>query len=267
MAERIAASDRLVVVGAVAVIVVLAALYTIFGAGMNMTALEMTRMVRPIGQPMAMGIAPQWTATYAVLVFLMWWVMMIAMMTPSAAPMVLLFAALRKVGAQPGAAPRLSLIFLSGYLVAWAGFSALATALQWGLETVGLSDGTMMTLRSRPVAGVVMIAAGLFQFTSLKHACLSRCRSPAHFLVEHNRPGPRGAFATGVSHGIYCLGCCWALMALLFVGGIMNLYWIVGLGVLVLIEKLAPNGERMGRIAGAALVAAGAYVLATGVMG
>ena len=130
-----------------------------------------------------------------------------------------------------------------------------------------MADGPMMAAKSRSFAGLVMIAAGLFQFTSLKRACLRHCRSPAHFLAAHRRPGVRGAFATGIHHGLYCLGCCWALMALLFVGGIMNLYWIVGLALYVLIEKLAPNGERVGKIAGGALIVVGAYVFATGVLG
>lgn len=264
LVERVVRNDRIIVIASVTVIVILSAFYTVFGVGMNMTALDMTRMARPIGEPMTMGMQPHWTAAYAVLIFLMWWVMMVAMMTPSAAPMVLLFNAVKKAGTQPPAASHLSLVFLSGYLATWAGLSVAAAALQWSLENVDIADGPMMALKSRSFAGLVMIAAGLFQFTNLKRACLSHCRSPALFLAEHSRPGIGGAFVMGAHHGLYCLGCCWALMALLFVGGIMNLYWIVGLAIYVLIEKVVPNGEVMVKVAGAALVAAGAYVLATG---
>ena len=191
--ERFAAHDRLVVIGAAGLIVLLASLYTVFGVGMSMTALEMTRMAGPIGQPMQMGTGPVWTAAYAGLIFLMWWVMMIAMMTPSATPVLLLFTAVKKAGPEAALAPRLSLLFLTGYLLAWAGFSALATTLQWGLEAAALSDGPMMALRSRLLAGGVLAAAGLYQLTPIKEACLEHCKSPAQFLALHARPGARGA--------------------------------------------------------------------------
>jgi predicted metal-binding membrane protein len=261
--ERLAARDRLVVAGAAGLIVVLAALYTVFGVGMQMTAVEMTAMARPIGQPMQMGGPLEWTAGYALLIFLMWWVMMVAMMTPSAAPVLLLFTAVKKTGAEAAQAARLSLLFLSGYLLAWGGFSALATALQWALEVWGLSSGPMMTLSSRLIAGGVLAAAGLYQLTPLKQACLEHCKSPAQFLSRHARPGAAGALATGMHHGAYCLGCCWGLMALLFVGGIMNLYWIAGLALYVLAEKLLPGGLWFSRITGWLLVLAGTLVMIT----
>lgn len=262
--ERLARHDRLVVLGAVGLIVLLAGLYTLYGVGMRMTALEMTRMARPIGQPMAMGDAQVWTPAYAVLIFLMWWIMMIAMMTPSAAPMLLLFAAIKRARAERWQAQRDSLLFLSGYLLAWAVFSALATALQWGLERAGLSSGPMMTLSSRTLAGGVLIAAGLYQLTTLKSACLNHCKAPARFLTQHRRVGAMGALLMGAHHGAYCLGCCWALMALLFVGGIMNLYWIVGLALFVLAEKLLPDRFDTPRIAGGLLIVFGGVVLITG---
>lgn len=262
-AERLAARDRIVVMGAAGLIILLAALYTIFGIGMSMTAVEMTRMARPLGQPMQMGAPPVWTPGYAALIFLMWWVMMVAMMTPSAAPVLLLFTAVKKAGPEAARAPTLSLLFLSGYLIAWGGFSALATGLQWALEGWGLSDGPMMTLNSRRLAGGVLAAAGLYQLTPVKQACLQHCKSPAQFLARHARPGPRGALLTGMHHGAYCLGCCWALMALLFAGGIMNLYWIAGLALYVLAEKLLPGGVWFSRITGALLLAAGGWVMFT----
>ncbi|NSY38426.1 DUF2182 domain-containing protein [Leisingera sp. ANG59] len=262
-AERLARNDQAVVLSAVAAIVLLSALYTIFGIGMNMTAVEMTRMARPVGEPMAMGAGSPWTAGYAVLIFLMWWVMMIAMMTPSAAPVLLLFTAIKKAGSHAASAPLLSLLFLSGYLLAWAFYSALATTLQWWLETMGLSDGPMMSLSSRALGGALLLAAGAYQFTPYKHACLSHCRLPVQFLTAHNRTGLAGAVLMGAHHGTFCLGCCWALMLLLFAGGIMNLYWIAGLALFVLAEKTFPYPRLFTAAAGALLCLAGAYVLLT----
>lgn len=261
--ERLAARDIWIVGGAASVIVVVAALYTVFGVGMNMSALQMTAMARDIGRPMPMGMEPQWSTGYAVLIFFMWWIMMIAMMTPSVAPMLLLFAAVKKTGPDRAHAHSLTWVFLFGYLSVWAGFSAVATGMQWGLQTAGLVDGAMMTIQSRSFAGLVLLLAGLFQFSALKTRCLEHCRSPAHFLAAHRRPGVSGALLMGMHHGTFCLGCCWALMALLFVGGIMNLYWIAGLALYVLAEKLAPRPDIFNKVVGAALIAAGLWVMAT----
>ncbi|MEX0301659.1 MAG: DUF2182 domain-containing protein [Leisingera sp.] len=263
-AERLARHDQAVVLGAAGFVVLLSALYTVFGVGMDMSAVEMTRMARPIGEPMQMGGQSVWTPAYAVLIFLMWWVMMIAMMTPSAAPVLLLFTAIKKAGARPDQAPLLSLLFLSGYLLSWGVFSITATAMQWGLETVGLSDGLMMSLNSRALAGALLLAAGAYQFTPYKHACLTHCRLPVQFLTAHNRTGLAGAVLMGAHHGLFCLGCCWALMLLLFAGGIMNLYWIAGLALYVLAEKRFARGRLFTRAAGGLLILAGSYVLATG---
>ncbi len=265
VAERLLRQDRLIVLVSVLVIVLGASWYTIAGIGMNMSAVEMTRMARPIGEPMQMPVDRPWSLPYALLIFLMWWVMMIAMMTPSAAPVVLLFLALKRVGADKANAARLSLLFLAGYLIAWGGFSLLATLAQWGLEHVGLSDGPMMTVRSKAFAGCVLIAAGLYQLSSLKSACLRHCQSPARFLAEHNRPGASGAFSMGVIHGTFCLGCCWALMLLLFVGGIMNLYWIVAIAIYVALEKLLPRARWLIPATGIGLIATGAWVLASAI--
>jgi len=263
-AERLARHDRAVVLGAAGFVVLLSALYTIFGVGMEMSAVEMTRMARPVGEPMQMGGGTAWTPAYAALIFLMWWVMMIAMMTPSAAPVLLLFTAIKKAGSRPDQATLLSLLFLSGYLLAWAAFSITATALQWGLETIGLSNGPMMSLSSRTLAGALLLAAGAYQFTPYKHACLSHCRMPVQFLTAHNRTGLAGALLMGAHHGTFCLGCCWALMLLLFAGGIMNLYWIAGLALYVLAEKHFAHGRLFTSVTGGLLILAGGYVLATG---
>ena len=253
--------ERVIVLSGVTLIVLVSAWYTIAGIGMNMTAAEMTRMAGPIGEPMQMGGTPIWDVRYAILIFLMWWVMMIAMMTPSAAPTILLYAAIKRAGKERDKAAWYSFCFLAGYLIAWAFFSLLATGLQWGLESIGLSDGPMMTIRSKTFAGCVLIAAGAYQLSDLKTACLRHCQSPARFIADHYRPKAYGALRTGALHGLYCLGCCWALMALLFVGGIMNLYWIAGLAVYVALEKLLPGARWLPALTGFALIAAGMWVV------
>ena len=258
--ERLVRRDRTIVLVSVSVIVLLAAWYTVSGQGMPMSALDMTRMARPIGEPMAMGPARPWSPAYAALIFLMWWIMMIAMMAPSAAPALLLFTALKRQSSVPDRAPLYGLAFLAGYLASWAGFSLGAAALQWGLQPAGLISEKMMTVSSGFLSAAILIAAGLYQLTPAKAACLRHCRSPAHFLSDHRRPGLAGAFGMGAHHGAYCLGCCWALMALLFVGGIMNLWWIVGIALFVALEKLLPRGDRFAWFSGLALIGFGLVV-------
>ncbi len=151
--------------------------------------------------------------------------------------------------------------FAAGYLAVWAGFSAAAVALQWGLEGRGLLSGMMATTTAW-MGAAILIAAGLWQLAPIKHACLRQCRSPVRFLAEHWRAGSGGAFRMGLVHGAYCLGCCWFLMALLFFGGVMNLWWIGGLAAYVLLEKLMPIGHWLGYAVGAGLVGWGAWLLA-----
>ncbi len=249
-----ARNERAVILASVAAIVVLAGAYTVLGVGMDMSALDMTRMARRIGSPMQMQMVIDWNSYFAALIFLMWWIMMIAMMTPSAAPTLLLFAALRRHGDHAQSASLDTGKFLAGYLLAWAGFSVAATGAQWAAQTNGLVSPQMMTIDSRLIAGVILVAAGGYQFSGLKNACLKHCRSPAQFLTDHRQSGAFGPLIMGAHHGTYCLGCCWALMALLFVGGIMNLYWIVGLALYVLLEKWAPYGNLVSRIAGFGLI-------------
>ena len=196
--------------------------------------------------------------------FFMWWIMMIAMMTPSAAPMVLLYAgAYRHEQRQGKLASGLvpTFAFAIGYLAAWAVFSLIATGLQWGLEHVGLIHQMKMWSISPAFSGTLLLAAGIYQLTPFKEVCLKHCRSPVQFLSEHFKPGKIGALNIGWRHGLYCLGCCWFLMALLFAGGIMNLVWIAGLAIFVLIEKIAPFGHGIARIAGVAMIAAGVWTL------
>jgi len=177
----------------------------------------------------------------------MWWLMMVAMMLPSAAPAVVLYARVREQTGPAGAVVR-PWIFVSGYLAVWLLFSLGAAVMQRLLATPA------MTLEDSALKAALLITAGLYQLSPVKNACLRQCRSPARFLHLHWRPGGAGALRLGVLHGAYCVGCCWMLMALLFVGGIMNFAWIAVLAVLVAIEKLVAKGEWVGRAAGAALI-------------
>lgn len=252
-AERVLRRDRIVLVALFAALFILSALYTVFGVGMNMTALEMTAMSGMRDMPGG-AIPGQWSIGYALLVFLMWWVMMVAMMLPSVSPTILLYSAMMRHSSKVTDVPKVAGAFLLGYLAIWAVFSLFATATQWWLELIGVVSPTMMTLIDTIPGALVLIAAGVFQFTPLKDACLSHCRSPADFLTRRRRDGSAGAFVMGLEHGTYCLGCCWFLMALLFVGGIMNLYWIVGLAAFVTLEKLTPFGAVLSKLAGSALI-------------
>ena len=196
-----------------------------------------------------------------VLLLVMWWIMMIGMMLPSAAPMILTFAtvnARRRARAQPWVPTAL---FVAGYGLAWGGFSIAATLAQWGLESVALVSPMAMAVTSTRLGGILFLAAGLYQLTPLKHACLIACRSPFDFVVNRWRDGAAGALRMGLEHGLSCLGCCWILMALLFVFGAMNLLWVAFLAVVVLVEKLLPFGEWTARIGGFLLMGCGLGLL------
>ena len=231
-AERIAKRSRVVTVVALAGLAMLSWVYILSGAGL----------------PTMSGMAA--SPSFATITF-MWWVMMIGMMIPAASPTILLYAHVHRHSNGAKSAPPTA-AFLAGYLVCWLGFALIAAGLQ-----VSLIPPISMALASRFAAAGLLIAAGLYQLSPLKDACLSRCRSPALFLSRHYRPGPSGAFRVGVLHGAYCVGCCWLLMALLFVGGVMNLVWIAGLTLLVAGEKLLPGGLWIARIAGIAMIAWG----------
>jgi len=245
--------DRAVVLSGLAAVVILAWAYLLFGAGIKMEMMDMGG-----GQMMAMS--PEWTLGYGALIFVMWVAMMVAMMLPSAAPAILLAAALDR-RRSTASAPQQGMLFASGYLLVWSAFSLLATLLQWGLDEAGLLSGTMAA-GNRILAGAVLVAAGAYEWTPLKNTCLAHCRSPIAFLLQHWRQGRLGAVVTGMRHGLFCLGCCWILMALLFVGGLMNLLWVAAIALLVLIEKTAPWGGRMARITGVVLAIWGAAALA-----
>ena len=151
-------------------------------------------------------------------------------------------------------------LFASAYLIAWAGFSVVAVGLQWGLERSALLS-PMLDSASATLDGTLLLAAGIYQLTPLKRACLRQCRSPLHFILTHWRGGTTGAFRMGIEQGAYCVACCWFLMGLLFFGGVMNLFWMVGLMTFVVLEKVLPMGSRLGKLIGVALIVWGAAVL------
>jgi len=181
-----------------------------------------------------------------------WAVMMAAMMLPSAMPALLTFVRLSEQSGQPAR----GYAFVGSYVTVWGGFSVAATAAQWALQALGWVD-PMMASTSRWLTAALLVMAGAYQLSPLKRSCLSQCRTPVVFILGHWRPGIAGAFSMGARHGLFCVGCCWALMALLFVGGAMNLAWAAGLSVIVALEKLLPGGERLSGALGLGLIALG----------
>jgi predicted metal-binding membrane protein len=258
--EAVLQRDRQAVVAALIAVIAMAWVWILFGAGTGMSAMDM--LVRPGAGSMAGMMAPAaWTLGYAGIMFAMWWVMMAAMMLPSAAPILLLFARINRKQKAAGRPFIPTGIFAAGYLVAWGGFSLLATGLQWELERLGLLSPMMVTTNYW-LGGAILIAAGVWQLTPIKGMCLRHCRSPMGFLVQSWRPGRGGTFRMGLEHGSFCPGCCWFLMGLLFFGGIMNLFWIIGLAIFVLLEKTVPMGSWIGRIVGVGVAAWGVLLLA-----
>jgi predicted metal-binding membrane protein len=230
----------------------------------DMSLMGMASMPMTGAMQMSAPMPSAWTAVTFWLMALMWWVMMIGMMVPSALPTILLHARVQRHHRSGSAeASRLSLVFAAGYLVAWAVFSLVATTAQWALAEAGQLAPMTMSVGTTPGA-VLFGLAGLYQLSPLKGACLRHCRSPAEFLSTHHRPGLSGALVTGLHHGLYCVGCCWLLMALLFAGGVMNLLWVLVIAAFVLIEKLFPQGAWIARISGGLMLAAAAWLLLQG---
>jgi predicted metal-binding membrane protein len=228
------------------------------GTGMSISSMSTWQFPPPADGP---AISGAWTPAWWGLMLTMWWVMMVAMMLPTAAPMILLVGQVSRRARSTGKAG-LSIGWLAaGYCVSWLGFSLVAVGLQFALEQAGLVHGMLMWSLDPWLSATLLAGAGLYQLTPLKHACLSRCRSPVTFLVERRRSDVTGALELGVSHGLHCVGCCWALMALLFVGGIMNLVWIAGLTMFVLLEKVAPNPRPISMGFGALCLVAAAYIV------
>jgi predicted metal-binding membrane protein len=212
---------------------------------------------------MTMPAMMQWSAADFFFMLVMWAVMMFAMMLPSVTPTVMIFGRVREKREAIGRPFAPTSAFVAGYLVAWIGFSVIATVANWWLHT----DGSMSSMMGRvapATGGVLLILAGIFQWSPLKNACLEHCRSPMSFLMHHWREGISGATLMGLQHGAYCLGCCWLLMVLLFVLGVMNLPWVAIITIVVLAEKTLPYGQVFGRGLGALLVAWGAWVIAIG---
>jgi predicted metal-binding membrane protein len=246
--------QRVVIVAALAGVAALAWVYLFLAAA------DMTTAMAGMDRTMAM---PPKSAVELSLLFAMWWVMMVGMMLPGVTPMILTFATVnrqRRARRQPYVPAAL---FTAGYLLAWGGFSVAATLAQWALERSALLSAMDMTINSRTLGGLLFVLAGLYQFTPVKRSCLHFCRSPLDFVVNHWRDGPVGALRMGVTHGLHCLGCCWVLMLLLFVVGVMDLVWVAGLAIVVLLEKLS-SGAWAGRIGGMLLTGYGAWLLASG---
>jgi predicted metal-binding membrane protein len=254
--ETIFKRDRLIVLLALSGIALLAWGYMVHEA----RAMNLSGVCCCAGMQMSGPDINPWSTSTLVPLFLMWSEMMVAMMIPSAAPMILTFALVQRKRREQEKPFVPTGIFLLGYLIVWTGFSAIAALAQWILHAKALLS-PMMVSTSPVLGGTLLILAGVFQWTPLKNACLAHCRSPLGFLMTDWRERKWGALTMGLKHGMYCTGCCWFLMALLFVAGVMNVWWIAIIAVLVLLEKMAPKGLWLGKIAGAGLVAWGAWMM------
>ena len=261
--------DKVITIIAIAILVGATFTYTVLGVGMNMSAIQMTpglgqsQMSMPNMSAMRnMAATPAlWSFNYSVLMFFMWWTMMIAMMLPSASPMILLYTALIRRTKKTKSIIRQVTSFICGYLLAWAAFSLFAAALQSQLELRDWMSPMMMEATNIYLAAGILIAAGVYQLTPLKTVCLEKCRQPASFLANYKNTWVNSPLRIGLVHGFYCVGCCWFLMGLLFFGGIMNLYWIVGLIIFVAIEKLHEKGIIFGKILGGGAIVSGILFL------
>jgi predicted metal-binding membrane protein len=270
--ERLLKRDRTITLAGLAALCGLAWLYITTGAGLGMSAWEMTTFALfPHQHPAetmpgmnTFATATQWGGSAWTLMIAMWWIMMIAMMTPSAAPTILLYARVHRHALSQGQLQdRFAPIgvFAAGYLSAWLAFSVAAVTLHWALQQAGLISAMMMGSQSRWLSATILIGAGLYQLSPFKDVCLTHCRAPATFLSRHWRPNSLGALRLGAIHGAYCVGCCWMLMVLLFVGGVMNLIWIAAVASLVLTEKALSLGRWIGRISGGVLMVWGIATL------
>jgi predicted metal-binding membrane protein len=241
--------------------VILAGLVGTTGAAWIYVVVEARRMSTGMNDHSMGGVQSMlhlrtWTATEFGLRLGMWAVMMVAMMVPTAVPMTLVYAAVARKARMQDSPVAPTAVFVAGYLAVWGFFSVAATAAQRSLEQWALLSPRMVS--ASPLLGsALLIGAGLYELTPYKHACLAHCRAPAHFISQHWRGGSAGAFRMGAGLGAYCLGCCWILMGLLFVGGVMNLVWIAAIAIFVLLEKTMPFAATGGRVAGAGLITVG----------
>lgn len=251
--EYLLKRDRSVIITGLVLITILSWLYIIY-LYRQMVVMDMSAAF------FAMPMTQHWTITDFGLLFLMWLVMMIAMMTPSVSPLILIFAMINRKKRQQQDPFVYTWYLLAGYFLVWGGFSLLATLLQWLLQQVSLLNPEMKTT-SKVLGSIILVAAGIFQFTDLKKTCLGNCRNPIDFINRNWKEGKQGALKMGIENGTYCLGCCWVLMVLLFFSGIMNLLWIALIAVFVLIEKTFPQPKWISSVAGIALIAYGCIAL------
>lgn len=258
---RTVSRDRAATLAALIGVTVLSWLYLHHLAAQGMPAMNASAGAALSGAMRALPAS--WTLLDFALMFAMWWVMMTGMMLPGATPMILTFATVNRRKRERGRPHLPTFVFSAGYLLAWGGFSLLATVAQWWLDRAHLLLPLARVSGSVP-GGLLFLAAGLYQWTPLKHACLAHCRSPLDFVVNRWRDGWIGALRMGCEHGAYCLGCCAVLMILLFVGGAMNLLWTAALAFFVFIEKLCPAGIWTARASGALMAAIGVWLLAAG---
>jgi predicted metal-binding membrane protein len=262
--DRVLRRDRMVVAAALALLSATAWAYTLrLADSMRMGGMDMTGYRMIPGLDLMVPAIEPWGGVEVGFVFVMWAVMMIGMMTPSAAPMILLYA---RVGRQAAAQSKpfaATAWFAGGYLLAWSGFALVATIAQWAFDRIALLT-PMMESASPVLGGIVLIAAGLYQWSPLKNACLRQCQAPWQFIHNHGgfRREAKGSLALGFRHGAYCIGCCWTLMALLFVGGVMNILWIAAIAAFVLVEKVVPAGRIISRTAGTCFLLVGFWLLA-----
>jgi predicted metal-binding membrane protein len=251
--------ERWIILIALAAIAAAAWAYMIHEArGMNLAG-----VCHCLGMPMGGDAAVHWSLRSLLPLFLMWAGMMVAMMLPSAMPMILTFASVTR-NRQRQQRPYVPVsVFVAGYVAIWSLFSAIAAVAQWLLHRQALLSPAMAST-SAWLGGSLLLAAGIFQFTALKHACLAHCRTPFEFIMTRWREGTRGAFRMGLEHGLFCTGCCWALMSLLFLLGVMNILWIAALSVLVGLEKLLPRGIWLSSAIGLILTSWGTFIIARG---
>jgi predicted metal-binding membrane protein len=259
--------DRIVVILGLTLLTALAWIYLLWlRADMSMGSMDMGdfRMI-PSGVGLMVAAHTPWQAMEFAFVFVMWTVMMVGMMTPSAAPMILMYARTGRHAKAQGTPLAATVWFAAGYFLVWVAFALLATLVQWALERTALLD-SWMTSTSKVFGAFVFVAAGSYQWTRLKDVCLAQCQKPFAFLMRHGgfRRDAPGSLVLGLRHGAYCVGCCWAMTTLLLVGGVMNPLWISLLALLILLEKITPFGRQIALLAGIVLVAAGAWLLATG---
>jgi predicted metal-binding membrane protein len=250
--ETVLRRDRAVVAFSLFVLTALAWAYLLW---LSSRIAIMPGMVMPL-------VAKPWELTCLLFSFAMWTAMMVGMMTPSVAPTILLYARVGRQARDEGELFAATGWFAGGYLAAWALFSLLASLTQAALAVAGLLT-PVLSSASQPLTGLLLVFAGIYEIMPLKHACLSQCQAPLSFIHQHGgfQSGAAGSFRLGLQHGLYCVGCCWALMTLLFVGGVMNVLWIAALSILVLSEKLLPAGRLVPRLAGLVLIAAGTIFL------